>query len=177
MIFRRLQLPLNIKSNSTCRVALGRFEKGGRHGVTLPTRVAIMNAITRVAISSVASVCVLGSATAADLTGAELNHLLSGRSVYLQTTLASATGAAGQGVIYYAADGKAVYKTPTGVLWHGTWAIKGNTVCFDWKEKRNNPCSKYEKRGDSISIIGVTTGEVRAKIVGIGAGNAENLAP
>jgi hypothetical protein len=87
-----------------------------------------MNGIIRVAISSVASMSVLGSAGAADLTGAELKDLLSGKSVYLQMTAASSTGTAGQGVIYYAADGDALYKTPAGALWHGTWAIKDNAV-------------------------------------------------
>ena len=136
-----------------------------------------MNAITRVVISPIASICVLGSATAADLTGGELNDLLSGKSVYMQMTAASSTGTAGQGVIYYSADGDALYKTPTGALWHGTWTIKENTVCFDWKEKANTPCSKYDKQGDTIGIFVATTGEVRGKIVKVVTGNPENLAP
>jgi hypothetical protein len=136
-----------------------------------------MNAITRVAMSFVASVCVLGSAMAAELTGTEVKDLINGKSVYSQSTAASSTGAAGPSVIYYAADGTALYKTPTGAMWHGTWVIKDNTACVDWKERPNNPCSKYDKQGDTISILIATTGEVRAKIVKIVAGNAENLAP
>jgi hypothetical protein len=36
-----------------------------------------------------------------------------------------------------AEDGTALYKTPTGAMWHGKWEIKGNTACADWKEKPN----------------------------------------
>jgi hypothetical protein len=80
-------------------------------------------------------------------------------------------------VIYYAADGTALYKTAGGTMWHGTWTVKDNTACVDWKEKPNNPCSKYDKQGNTINIVNVTTGEVRAKVVKVVAGNSENLSP
>jgi hypothetical protein len=120
---------------------------------------------------------VIGSASAAELTGAEVKDLISGKSVYSQSTAASSTGTAGPSVIYYAADGTALYKTAAGAMWHGKWAIKDNTACVDWKEKPNNPCSKYDKQGDTINIVNVTTGEVRAKVVKTVVGNPENLAP
>ena len=41
----------------------------------------------------------VGSAVAADMTGAEIKAFLSGKTVYLETTTASASGKAGQGVI------------------------------------------------------------------------------
>jgi hypothetical protein len=119
----------------------------------------------------------IGSAFAAELTGAEIKDMISGKSVYSQSTAASSTGTAGPSVIYYAADGTALYKTAAGAMWHGTWVIKDNTACVDWKERPNNPCSKYDKQGDTINIANVTTGEVRAKVVKIVAGNPENLAP
>ena len=130
-----------------------------------------------VVMSTIASACMLGSATAAELTGAEIKELITGKSVYLETTGASATGTSGQGVIYYAADGSALYKTPKGVMWHGKWIIKDNTACVDWKEKPNNGCVKYDKQGDTTNIIDVATGQTRAKMSKIAAGNAENLAP
>jgi hypothetical protein len=97
--------------------------------------------------------------------------------VYLELTAASATGAPGQGVIYYAPDGSELYKTAKGATWHGTWSIKGNTLCNDWKEAPNNPCTKYDKQGDTITIIIATTGQTRGKILKTAAGNAENLKP
>ena len=120
---------------------------------------------------------IAGPAAAAELTGAEIKDLISGKTVYLETTAASPTGTAGKGVIYYAADGSSLYKTPSGALWHGTWAIKDNTNCTNWKEAPNNPCSKYDKQGDAVNIISTATGQVRAKIVKTAPGNAENLAP
>jgi hypothetical protein len=129
-----------------------------------------------VAMTAIASVCMLCSATAAELTGAEIKNLISGKSVYLELT-ASITGSQGQGIIYYDSLGTALYKTPKGVMWHGVWKIEGNTVCTDWKESPNNPCSKYDKHGDTITIINVATGVSRGKVTKIVPGNAEKLTP
>jgi hypothetical protein len=120
---------------------------------------------------------VAGPAAAAELTGAEIKDLVSGKTLYTETTAASATGSPGKGVIYYAADGSALFKTPSGAMWHGTWTIKDNTNCSNWKEVPNNPCSKYDKQGDAINIINSATGQVRAKIVKTAPGNADNLVP
>jgi hypothetical protein len=122
--------------------------------------------------------CLLASpAAAAELTGAEIKDLVSGKTLYNDTTASSVTGTPGRGVIYYAADGSALFKTPSGAMWHGNWVIKDNTICSNWKEAPNNPCSKYDKQGDAINIINSATGQVRAKIVKTAPGNAENLAP
>jgi hypothetical protein len=116
-------------------------------------------------------------AMAAELTSAEIKDLVSGKTIYVETTGQSVTGTPGKGIIYYAADGSALFKTPSGAMWHGTWAIKDNTNCSNWKESPNNPCSKYDKQGDAVSIVNSATGQVRAKIVKTAPGNAENLAP
>jgi hypothetical protein len=121
--------------------------------------------------------CLAGSAAATELTGAEIQSTISGNTVYLQTTVASGTRTPGRGIIYYAANGNALYKTPMGVTWHATWFIKDNMACHDWKEAPNNPCTKYDKQGDAISMINIETGMIRARIVKIAPGNAEALAP
>jgi hypothetical protein len=123
------------------------------------------------------AVGLIGSAFAADMTGAEIKAFLSGKTAYLETTAASATGTPGQGVIYWAEDGTALYKTPTGAIWHGKWEIKGNTLCADWRERPNNPCTRYDKTGDTISVLDTVSGQTRAKIVKTAPGNAEKLAP
>src|SRR5215468_8063420 len=92
-----------------------------------------------------------GSALAADMTGADIKAFLSGKTVYLETTAASASGKAGQGIIYWAEDGTALYKTPTGATWHGNWQIKGNTNCTAWKERPNTACVRYDKVGDAVT--------------------------
>src|ERR1700722_11462634 len=135
-----------------------------------------MRIIELSAIAAIAAVCVIGPATAAEMTGAEIKEFVSGKSVYLEFTAAS-TGGAGQGVIYYAPDGTALYKTAKGVIWHGTWAIKGNTACTDWKERPNNPCTKYDKQGDAITILNAETRQLRGKVLKTAAGNAEKITP
>ena len=59
-------------------------------------------------------------AIAAEMSAAEIKELITGKSVYLELA-ATATAGAGQGVIYYNADGTALYRTAKGVMWHGTW--------------------------------------------------------
>ena len=131
----------------------------------------------RAVLASIATFGLIGTALAADLTGAEIKTLISGNSVYIETSAASVTGKAGQGIIYYPGDGTALYKTPTGAMWHGKTEIKGNTVCNDWQERPGAGCTRYDKTGDTISIIDAATGQTRAKIVKTAPGNPEKLAP
>jgi hypothetical protein len=138
--------------------------------------IKLTRVVERVVMTAIGSICLLGSATAADLTGAEIHELISGNSVYLELT-ASITGAEGSGIIYFDSLGLALYKTPKGVIWHGTWKIEGNAVCADWKESPHNPCTKYDKRGDKITIVNAATGVARGKVTKIISGNAEKLAP
>jgi hypothetical protein len=137
----------------------------------------IMRSIRHVLIAAIGLFFVISSAIAAELTGSEIKDMISGRSVYLETAAGSVTGTSGNGVIYYAADGTALYKTPKGVMWHGTWAIKDNTNCSNWKEAGKVTCSKYDKQGNTVSIINPENGQVRAKILKTAPGNAENLLP
>ena len=133
--------------------------------------------VARAVVVTAGVVGLVGSALAADMTGAEIKAFLSGKTVYVETTAASATGKAGQGVVYWAEDGTALYKTPTGVMWHGKWGIKGNTACTDWKEKPNNPCLRYDKTGDTVTAINAVSGQIRGKVVKTTVGNAEKLTP
>jgi len=125
-------------------------------------------------VSTTSSIVLIGSAMAADLTGAQLKELFAGKSVYLENT-ATSTAGAGQGVLYYAADGTALYKTGSGKILHGKWSIKENTLCTDWKEVPNNACSRYDKQGDTITVFNVATGQVRGKVLKIADGNPEKI--
>ena len=136
-----------------------------------------MRTVALAIFAATAAVGLIGSAFAADMTGAEIKALYAGNTIYLETTAASAAGKAGEGVIYWAEDGTALYKTPTGAMWHGKWEIKGNTACVDWKERPNNPCTRWDKTGDAVSIVDAASGQVRAKVVKTAPGNAEKLAP
>jgi len=119
----------------------------------------------------------IGSALAADLTGAEIKAFLAGKTAYLETTAVSASGTAGQGVIYWVEDGTALYRTPTLGIWHGKWEIKGNTTCTEWKERPGTGCVRYDKTGDAVTAIDAASGQIRAKIVKTAPGNPEKLAP
>ena len=136
-----------------------------------------MRSHIRMVLWAGSSVALAGTALAADLTGADIKALLYGKTVYLETTAASAAGKAGQGVIYWTEDGTALYKTPDGTMMHGKSEVKGNTNCTEWKERPGTACTRYDKQGDVITIIDVKSGQVRAKVVKTAPGNAEKLAP
>ena len=136
-----------------------------------------MRVATHAIIVTAGVVGLIGSALAADLTGAEIKAALSGKTVYLETTAESSSGVAGQGVIYWAEDGTALFKTASGTIMHGKWEIKGNTNCTDWKERPGAGCVRYDKTGDVIVAIDAASGKIRAKIMKTAPGNAEKLAP
>jgi hypothetical protein len=121
--------------------------------------------------------CTLGETVlAADMSGADIKTLLAGNTAYLETTAVSASGQAGQAVIFWKADGTALNKTATGTIMPGTWEIKADTLCAVWKEKPMG-CVRVEKAGDVVTLVDVASGQVRAKILKTAAGNAEKLAP
>ena len=136
-----------------------------------------MRIVARTIMVATGVVGISGSAFAADMTGAEIKAYLSGKTAYLETTAASAGGVAGQVVIYWAEDGTALYKTPSGAMMHGKWEVKGNTNCTDWKERPGTGCVRYDKAGDVVTVIDVGSGQTRAKIVKTAPGNAEKLMP
>ena len=135
-----------------------------------------MRSVACAIIVTTGVVGLIGSALGADMTAAEIKAFLSGKTVYLETTTASASGQAGQGVIYWAEDGTALFKTPIGIF-HGKWEVKGGTNCIDWVERPSMGCVRYDKTGDVITVIDIASGEARARIVKTAAGNAEKLAP
>ena len=135
-----------------------------------------MSTARRAIFLAICFASLIGPSAAADLTGAQLKENFSGKSVYLENT-ATSTAGVGQGVLYYAADGSALYKTGSGKILHGKWNIKENTLCIDWKEQPNNPCTRYDKQGDTITSFNVATGQPRGKILKIVDGNAEKIAP
>ena len=136
-----------------------------------------MRIITGAIVAASGVVGLVSSAYAADMTGAEIKAFLAGKTAYLETTAASAGGAAGNVVIYWAEDGTALYRTPSGSIMHGKWEVKGNTNCTDWKERPGTGCVRYDKVGDVVTVIDVKSGQTRAKIVKTVPGNAEKLAP
>jgi hypothetical protein len=136
-----------------------------------------MHVVARAIIVNTGVIGIISSALAADLTGAEIKAFLSGKTAYLETTAASAAGVAGQVVIYWAEDGTALYRTPSGAMMHGKWEIKGNTNCTDWKERPGTGCVRYDKTGDVVTVIDATSGQTRAKILKTTPGNAEKLTP
>jgi len=136
-----------------------------------------MRSVASAIIVTTGVVGVIGSALGADMTAAEMKAFLSDKTTYMETTTASASATAGQGAIYWAADGTALYKTPAGPIFHGKWEIKGNTNCVDWRERPGTGCVRYDKTGDVVTVIDVASGQARAKIMKTATGNAEKLAP
>jgi len=113
-------------------------------------------------------------AQAAEIAGAEIKALISGNTVYLALVPGGPAGG-GDGAIFYNTDGTATFKTPAGPIWHGTWQVKDNQLCVDWKELPNNPCTRYEKDGAETVLINTATGKQRGKLVRVAPDNPEKL--
>ena len=131
------------------------------------------------AIFAILVAAVLSPAVAAGMTAAEIKTYAIGTTQYVELGAATVTGQTGQGVIYRAEDGSALYKTPKGAIWTGKWELKGDTLCTTWKQAPTpGPyCSRYEKTGDTVSVLDATTGTLRVKVMKTAPGNAEKLAP
>ena len=72
---------------------------------------------------------------------------------------------------------KITVEPSSGAMWHGKWDTKGNTLCADWKERPNNPCTRWDKTGETITILDSVSGQTRAKVVKTAPGNSEKLSP
>jgi len=83
----------------------------------------------------------------------------------------------GEAIFLFAPDGGVLNRIPNGKILQGAWTIKDNTVCVDWKNQPPNPCSRYDKQGDTVTVINVSTGQPRGRIVKSADGNVERLAP
>lgn len=113
-------------------------------------------------------------ATAADLTGAELASMFHGKTAYIEFATENQATGGGQGAIYYQADGKVTGKLPNGQVRQGNRIIKDNTACLTWDGGPPAVCSRLEKDGDKLKIIGVD-GKPRGIINKIVDGNPEKL--
>ena len=117
-----------------------------------------MSSGLRAVVAAAGMIGFITSALAAEMTGAGIRKLFSDKTAYIETTTASGSGTAGQSIIFWAGDGTALYRTPSGAMMHGTWAIKDNTLCAEWKERPNTGCIRYDKKGDTVRAYDVKTG-------------------
>ena len=140
------------------------YERTGldRYKILFHGDTGIMRTAARTVIVTTGIIGLIGSALAADMTGADIKTFFSGNTAYLKTTAASASGQIGNGVIYWNADGTALYKRPLGGMMHGKWQIKGNTLCAQWKERPGTGCVRYDKTGDAVTVIDVKSRKARA---------------
>jgi hypothetical protein len=116
-------------------------------------------------------------AIAADMSTDELRQFLIGRTYYLETTAGGTLAQSGQAILYFAPEGGVINRVPSGKIQQGAWTIKDNTVCVVWKDLPPNPCSRYDRQGDLVTVINVQTGQPRGKIIKSADGNVEGLKP
>jgi hypothetical protein len=115
------------------------------------------------------------AATAAELTAADITKLVSGNTLYIEFAATNVNTGGGAGVIAYTADGQVAAKFPNGQSWKGTWVVKDNTSCITWTGRPPNPCTRYDKTGDTTSLINMADGKPRGTITKVVPGNPEKL--
>jgi len=109
-----------------------------------------MRVVARTLLVTTSLIVSASAAFAADMTSAEIKTFLSGKTAYLETTAASAGGAAGKVVIFWGADGTALYKTPSGTIMHGTWETKTTQIARNGRSARGLAVFAMTKRAISL---------------------------
>lgn len=107
----------------------------------------------------------------------ELRQFLVGRTYFLETTAGGTLAQSGQAVLYFASGGIVINRIPSGKIQQGTGTIKDGTVCVMWKDLPPNPCSRYDKQGDVVTVINAQTEQARGRIIKSVDGNVEGLKP
>jgi hypothetical protein len=131
--------------------------------------------MTRRSVATCLLLASIASAQAADLTGADITKLISGNTLYLEFVAANVNTGAGAGILVYTADGKVTSKFPNGQSWKGTWVVKDNTSCITWEGRPPNPCTRYDKVGETTTLINMADGKPRGTITKVAPGNPEKL--
>lgn len=63
---------------------------------------------------------------------------ISGKTVYLDCGATSRRAVQGKALSTMPPMGNALYKSAGKGMLHGTWSVKGNTSCTDWKEAQQS---------------------------------------
>jgi hypothetical protein len=78
-------------------------------------------------------------------------------------------------VVAYTADGKVTSRFPNGQSWKGTWVVMDDTSCITWEGRPANPCTRYDKTGETTTLINMADGKPRGTITKVAPGNPEKL--
>ena len=127
------------------------------------------------AVVAIAGIFTVQPAFSADLTGPEIQKLLSGTTIYLEFATDNPVTGGGGGVMAYTTDGKVSTKFPNGSSLKGTWVVKDNTSCITWDGQPPAPCTRFDKTGEVITSINTASGKPRGKITKTAPGNPEKL--
>lgn len=105
------------------------------------------------------------------MTGQQLDALMTSNSIYLTEPNSS-----GEIVLWYAADGIAAARLPSGSLLKGTWEIVGDKSCIKWSYAPNtNSCSIMVRRDGQLLLLENGTDRLLGTVKKIVPSNAESL--
>jgi hypothetical protein len=111
------------------------------------------------------------------LTASQISVLIKGQTAYLKVTAGGPFGPGGELPFYYAANGIATLKYPTGKVRKGTWAIaEPDQYCVIWSDVApEKSCTRISKAADDSYSARRAADNVPLPILRFVAGNAENL--
>jgi len=110
------------------------------------------------------------------MTGAQIKEFRSGKPVYLElNTAGSVVGVPGSKPCSFSTPMPPHEIRARRVCGTGRKVTKDNIACIDWKETPNNPCTKYDKTGDTVTFINVANGQPRGKVTKKADRNVEKL--
>jgi hypothetical protein len=111
------------------------------------------------------------------LSASQISVLIKGQTAYLKVPAGGPFGSGGELPFYYAADGTATLKYPTGKVRKGTWAIaEPDQYCVIWSDiAPEKSCTRISKAADGSYGARRATDNVPLPILRFTQGNAENL--
>lgn len=104
------------------------------------------------------------------MTGAQLDALMTGNTVYL-----TEPNSGGEIVLWFGADGRAMSRLPSATMLDGTWSIKGDRSCIVWSYSPDDSCSELYKVQAGIELREAGSGRLLGTVRSIVPGNFEKL--
>ena len=115
-------------------------------------------------------------AHAASLNAMQLDGLLTGNTLYLRIPPGGQALPDGGIVPFkYGADGTSAARLSEKVTLVGTWELKDDYYCVDWKNGPKNSCTRIVKTEMGIDLIDVESGDIRGTVDRVVPGNPEQI--
>lgn len=112
----------------------------------------------------------MATASGTTMNDSQLDAIMTGNTIYFIEPESK-----GEIVLWYASNGVAKAKLPSGNLLDGTWSIKDSLSCIVWSYSPKDSCSKLVKSDNQLALLESGSNRLLGTVKAITTGNTENL--